>query len=468
MSNKAHKTLVLSSCLFLIPLIQACHWSSHTDIEEVFAQATDMQKNHQPTQAMALYFDILKETKDPYILSRTYYNLGSIYMWDRVFDKAIDAYTHSYQQDSLLCDTLHMIRILKNMGNIRLHTGDSIESQRLYARALHLAKQRNDSTALAEIYRQHGWNFHKKNNFDSAAYYTRLSMNYSQSPSKLYSTLAEIHRHRQDIDSARYYLNLGINAPDTEDRHACLFFSSQLEHYLSNDQTAYEQLLTYTLMADTLYAQQKTREIEKMAYKHEAELKVRQAEERHKLYIGIGILAFIIAASIFLLLLQNQRRKKREAQLKYESALQSLNEKIGLLKENLNIYDHERETLLQHTQEQIAYLRAFTLKQTAIGSRVVQLSEQDNKDKRNIRVLTEKEQNELKRTVADIYTDEISRLKECYPRLTEGDLLYHCLASAGFSTFAIALCFGNSDTGIVAQRKRRMKLRMEETEKQMS
>ncbi|WP_298107616.1 tetratricopeptide repeat protein [uncultured Bacteroides sp.] len=216
-----------------------------------------MQKNHQPTQAMALYFDILKETKDPYILSRTYYNLGSIYMWDRVFDKAIDAYTHSYQQDSLLCDTLHMIRILKNMGNIRLHTSDSIESQRLYARALHLAKQRNDSTALAEIYRQHGWNFHKKNNFDSAAYYTRLSMNYSQSPSKLYSTLAEIHRHRQDIDSARYYLNLGINAPDTEDRHACLFFSSQLEHHLSNDQTAYEQLLTYTLMADTLYAQQK-------------------------------------------------------------------------------------------------------------------------------------------------------------------------------------------------------------------
>ena len=65
-------------------------------------------------------------------------------MWDRVFDKAIDAYTHSYQQDSLLCDTLHMIRILKNMGNIRLHTGDSIESQRLYARALHLAKQRNE------------------------------------------------------------------------------------------------------------------------------------------------------------------------------------------------------------------------------------------------------------------------------------------------------------------------------------
>lgn len=94
MSNKAHKTLILSSCLFLIPLIQACHLSSHADIEEVFAQAADMQKNHQPTQAMALYFDILKETKDPYILSRTYYNLGSIYMWDRVFDKAIDAYTH--------------------------------------------------------------------------------------------------------------------------------------------------------------------------------------------------------------------------------------------------------------------------------------------------------------------------------------------------------------------------------------
>ena len=456
------------SCLFLLLLMQACGLRTSPDIEKLFAQAAEMQKNGHPTEAMALYYEVLSQTDDTYIQSRTYYNLGSIYMWDRVFDKAINAYTQAYQRDSLLCDTSHMAKTLDAIGTIRFTLGDSIGYRRLYAQAIRLAQQAKDSTNLAEIYRKTGWRYQTMNQFDSAAHYTRLSMNYSQTPAKLYSTLAEIHRQRQDTDSARHYFHLGIHAPDRKDRLASLFFSAQLEHATGNDTMAYNRLLAYTLSVDTLYAQQKTLEIEKLAYRHEAELQIRQVEERHRLYIGLGILALTVAASAFLLVLQNQRRKKREEQLKYEAALQGLNEKIALLKDNLNANDREREALLLHTEEQISHLRAFTLKRTAIGRRIILLAEQDSKDKRNVRVLTEKEQAELRKAVTDIYADETARLKERYPRLTEGDLLYHCLASAGFGTFAIALCFGNTDAGIVAQRKRRMKLRMEEAENEMS
>lgn len=436
--------------LFLLLLTQACNLRPRPDVEDIFEQATEMQRNKRPTEAMALYYEVLSRTDDPHIQSRSYYNLGSIYLWDRVFDKAADAYTQAYQRDSLLCDTSDMVKTLEALGTIRHILGDSIGNIRLYNRAIHLARLIKESVNLAEIYRLHGWHFLEKNNFDSAAFYTRLSIDFSQKPAKLYATLAEIHRHRFDVDSARYYFNLGIHAPDTKDRMTSLMLSAQLEHHLGNDSTAYNQLLTYTLSADTLYAQQKTLEIEKLAYQHEAELKIRQVEERHRLYIGLGILALTVAASAFLL------------------ALQGLNEKIALLKDNLNANDREREALLQHTEEQIAHLRAVTLKRTAIGRRVILLAEQDSKDKRNVRVLTEKEQAELRKAVTDIYADETARLKERYPRLTEGDLLYHCLASAGFGTFAIALCFGNTDTGIVAQRKRRMKLRMEATGNEMS
>jgi hypothetical protein len=67
--------------------------------------------------------------------------------------------------------------------------------------------------------------------------------------------------------------------------------------------------------------------------------------------------------------------------------------------------------------------------------------------------MTEKEQTELKQVIFEIYGDYICQLQNQYPKLTEADLLYSCLASTGLSTFAIALCFGNTDTGIVAQRK---------------
>lgn len=458
--------LFLFSCVFL--LLHACNLRQHPSVEEMFDQAAELQKDTRSAEAMALYYEVLSRTDDPRIQSRTYQNLGAIYMWDRVFDKAIEAYIQAYQRDSLLRDTSHMVKALEAIGTIRFALGDSIGNRRLYARAVHLAQLANDSANLAEIYRKTGWHYQTMNQFDSAAYYTRLSMSYSRTPAKLYSTLAEIYRQRQDIDSARHYFDLGIHAPNTEDRLASLFFSAQLEHATGNDTTAYNRLLAYTLSVDTLYAQQKTLEIEKLAYRHEAELKIRGVEERHRLYIGLGILALTVAASAFLLVLQNQRRKKREEQLKYEAALQGLNEKIALLKDNLNVNDREREALLLRTEEQIARLRAVTLKDTAIGRRIVRLAGQDNKDKRNIRVLTEKEQTELQKAVADIYADETARLKERYPRLTEGDLLYYCLASAEFSTFAIALCFGNTDTGIVAQRKRRMKLRMMEAGNELS
>ena len=89
--------LFLFSCMFL--LLHACNLRPQPDVEELFAQAAEIQKNKRPTEAMSLYYEVLSRTDNPYIQSRTYQNLGAIYMWDRVFDKAIEAYTQAYQQD---------------------------------------------------------------------------------------------------------------------------------------------------------------------------------------------------------------------------------------------------------------------------------------------------------------------------------------------------------------------------------
>ena len=122
--------------------------------------------------------------------------------------------------------------------------------------------------------------------------------------------------------------------------------------------------------------------------------------------------------------------------------------------------------MLQQMEEQISQLRSISFRRTPISRRLDTLAAQNSKEKKNIKVMTEKEQAELKQVIFEIYGDHISQLQSQHPKLTEADLLYSCLASAGLSTFAIALCFGNTDTGIVAQRKRRLKLKMgtEETE----
>lgn len=451
--------------IYLLLCLQACNIRPSSNIEQQFAEAVELQNNNQPEDAIKLYYDILSKTNDLHILSKTYHNLGAIYMWDKVFDKASGAYVKAYQLDSLKCDTSHMIQALEAMGTIYFWNKDSLNTKRFYMHATQLAQLSNDSTRLAEIYRKEGWHYYQIGQLDSALYYTYLSLDYSKNPSLLYSTLADIWYQQHHIDSARHYFNLGIYSPNTQDRLPSLFSYAQMEHQLGNDKIAYKHLLAYTLGADTLYAQQRTRELEKLSYKHEAELKVRIVEERHNFYISLITLLLITIAAFFLLIIQHQLRKKHELQIQYEANLQGLNEKICLLKQNLQTGINERETLQQHTEAQIAQLRAVTLKQTIIGKRLIQLSQQDNRDKRNIKVLTEKEQTELQKVVTDIYKDEIIRLKTNYPRLTEGDLLYYCLNSAGFSTLTIALCFGNTDTGIIAQRKRRMKQRMNQSDK---
>ena len=63
----------------------------------------------------------------------------------------------------------------------------------------------------------------------------------------------------------------------------------------------------------------------------------------------------------------------------------------------------------------------------------------------------------------ELYADYISDTKNQYPLLTDEDLLCLCLEKVGFSNQTIALCFGNTDAHVVAQRKYRMKERMKES-----
>ena len=187
-------------------------------------------------------------------------------------------------------------------------------------------------------------------------------------------------------------------------------------------------------------------------------------KEKQHFYIGLGILVFVTAAFIFLLFVQTLRKRKRIIRLEYENELKNLREKITLLKENLHSESHEKEHMLQQMEEQISQLRSISFRRTPISRRLDTLAAQNSKEKKNIKVMTEKEQTELKQVIFEIYGDYICQLQNQYPELTEADLLYSCLASTGLSTFAIALCFGNTDTGIVAQRKRRLKLKMETEE----
>ena len=72
----------------------------------------------------------------------------------------------------------------------------------------------------------------------------------------------------------------------------------------------------------------------------------------------------------------------------------------------------------------------------------------------------EDEQKKLRSTVVEIYKDYIEYLHQTYPKYTEDDCLFSCLSICGLDDFTIALCFGNVNKQIVAQRRHRIKLKV--------
>ena len=105
-------------------------------------------------------------------------------------------------------------------------------------------------------------------------------------------------------------------------------------------------------------------------------------------------------------------------------------------------------------------MRNWLFKQSDIYNKVIKLSKQNVSSKKELKVLTDTEQKKLMETVLDVYADYISDMRTQYPKLTDEDFLYLCLDEAGLSPQTISLCFGNTDTHALAQRKYRLKGRM--------
>lgn len=170
-------------------------------------------------------------------------------------------------------------------------------------------------------------------------------------------------------------------------------------------------------------------------------------------------------------------RKRKIAQLIYEKETIRLNDKLIILQSDIAKTEAEIETLRQiHSDDQDkirekeklvskmidekAEIRNFIFSNTPIYHLIQKLSKQDREDKKNIRVLNLKEQETLRKTVSEIYSEHISYLRTTYNKMSEDDILYSCLQLCKFDDYTIAYCFGNTNKQIVVQRRFRLKEKM--------
>lgn len=360
----------------------------------------------------------------------------------------------------------------------------------LQHQALNYAQTTGDSTMIAMTALNLSVEYSNKEVNDTALYYARISLQWLPENKKrnvYYRNLGDIFFDAEIIDSATYYINKSLEDSinfNLNEKAITLLKLSYIKEEQKDYQASTELLNQFIEIADSIYFTEQSTKIQQLIHEYDLKQKVDQEQRRSKYMLKnvIGcFLIFCLAIIVFFQRRINKRDKQklineerlRQAQERYINLQHSINESqhvITLLQKKQSDFTQEtemykqeiaeRETAIEKLKTEKEELRTWLFRQSSIYKKVAKLAEQKVANRKELAVLTNSDQKKLKEVVMDIYADYISETQKLYPSLTDDDLLCLCLEKADLSKQTISLCFGNTDTHALAQRKYRIKERM--------
>jgi len=300
-------------------------------------------------QALKYYFKSLKIYKqlgDKKGMAASYNNIGIIYMNQSSYPQALEYYFKSIKIKPELNDTLntHFANTYNNIGNIYKNQSSYTEALGYYFKSLKIKKQLGDKKGMASSYtnigslytvlytqddslkRTVGWAAQNPALLlDTALYYQQQALLIKKELSDEYSMtyslsgIGSIYAQKQQYTKAiQYYQQAALFADSIGALHEGSEAHSGLtECYeqLGSYKLSLEHYKQYTTLKDTVFNEEKSKEIGKLEARHEmemAEIKRKQEEEeqarilaqqtqrRHLLQYS-GIFIFIIAVFAILL-----------------------------------------------------------------------------------------------------------------------------------------------------------------------
>ena len=412
-------------------------------------------------------------------------SLGNEYYDARLYEKTGKAY-----QELLKCcftDKDKSIALYSLSQNFLTSNKDSLIA--LKYKSLEYAKKSKDSAVIAIAALNLSFESSEEE-IDSSLHYAQLALKWlpkNKERNNYYANLGDIWFRKEENDSATYYLNKSLeNNENKNERAATLLSLADIKEKQKDYQATTELLYQFIEIAASTYFSEQSTKIQQLLHQYDIKKKIDQEQKRSKNSLENAIRVFIFLCLALIVFFQyriNKRDKQRtineqklaQAQEKYNNLQYSINESqriIALLQKEQSDFSQEaekyrqeiteRETAIEKLKTEKEGLRTWLFKQSNIYQIIERLSIQKVTSKKELTVLTNHEQKVLKEVVMELYADYISDTKTQYPLLTDEDLLCLCLEKVGFSNQTIALCFGNTDTHVLAQRKYRIKARMNE------
>ena len=416
-------------------------------------------------------------------------SLGNIYFDAGYYDASIGMYKALYQ----CCTTeLDKSMALNNISTYYCLIDEKDSTLMFQRKALNYAIASGDSLQIAMSKHNLSLEFDGFDELDSALYYAQRALRIlprKENHGIYYFNLGDLLlKTGGSKDSVRYYLNKSLEDVPIEGKTSCLKSLYNLEKENGNYKTANTYLEEHSAIIDSLYCMEQSSEMQQLIYEYNTKMQVREEQIRGNRIVRNTIAGFVFVCFLIIIIYQNRINRKKRLQLQYEQSLEQTQNKLSSLEttiennqlmiallqqersnlkkehENKEQQIKEREQAIDDLKKEKQKLLNWLFTQSSIYKKVITLSRQIVPDKKEMKVLTTAEQEQLKNTIFELYNDYISFLRKNYSKLTESDLLFLCLQETSLEPLSIAICFGYSDTHPLNQKKYKIKERMNEEE----
>ncbi|WP_373732924.1 tetratricopeptide repeat protein [Bacteroides heparinolyticus] len=413
-------------------------------------------------------------------------SLGNEYYNANLYERAGRAYRELYKYCTAYKDKAIALNSLASYYSMTDREDSALVCGQ---KALEYARMAKDSATIAMSAHNLSIDYYWRDLPDTALHYAQIALQWcsdSKVQSHYSANIGKIFLDKERTDSAIYYINKSLeDSTNIRRRAAALLDLSNIKEGQGDYKTAIAYLQEHVSLIDSLYASDRSTEIQKLIHKYDIQTKIHAEKERSGNLLRNMITGFVLVCLLIILFFRARINKRKRMQRVYEERLAQTRKELSILQNSIEESQHiitllqreqsglmqekeqnqkeieEREARITKLQGEKINLRNWLFKQSAIYKKIMKLSEQKVSDKKELSVLSGDELEKLTETIFDIYADYIAEQKSRYGKLTKEDLLYLCLDKMGFSSQAISLCFGNIDTHALAQRKYRIKEKMQ-------
>lgn len=387
---------------------------------------------------------VINKDTDPKLASLIYSQIGTLYLYQDVYDKALSVFNKAYQYSVLTKDSVSMVYHLRDFGRTfsTLNQEDS---------ALYYYKE---AGKLAEKIRNE--NLSKMVNGELSGYYTELGMHKEAYKSiqiatqtvdpidsaPLYSSMARYYFHTNQLDSATYYYSQLITTDSYLHKQVGFEGLSNIARIKGEYKKALSYMDKSVTYTDSLQSITQTEAVHKINALYNYQLRedennrLRTQAQHQKVYITISIVTIIMMVTSFFAYRQTHKRKEENkiAQLnklkkiqdeKYKQSQAYIEENRKYIEQLTQKLQEAQKFKSQLEQELLIAQKCAIEKSNELieaqqklaerAVRVLKFSEIYNKFHDSHSKLSTEDWNTLIYSIDETYSQFTQRLKEIYP-----------------------------------------------------